>query len=99
MFLLLFLSVCKKKMVGYTKFLAYKNFETMTYNDLQYEINYICRNLNSPTMNYPYWYGMYSYTSKSLMVMQWRKEKGFKEHARLGEVVCDGVLVSFLKEK
>ena len=58
-------------MVGYTKFLAYKNFESMTYNDLQYEINYICRNLNSPTMNYPYWYDMYSYTSKSLMVMQW----------------------------
>ena len=31
--------------------------------------------------------------------MQWRKERGFKEQAKLGETVCDGVIVNFLKEK
>ena len=31
--------------------------------------------------------------------MQWRKERGFKEHAKLGEAVCDGVIVNFIKEK
>ena len=27
------------------------------------------------------------------------KKRGFKEHATLGEAVCDGVIVNFLKEK
>ena len=42
---------------------------------------------------------MYCYTSKSFIVMQWRKKRGFKEHAKLGEAVCDGVIVNFIKEK
>ena len=33
------------------------------------------------------------------MVMEWRKQRGFKQQAKLGEVVCDGVIVNFLKEK
>ena len=33
------------------------------------------------------------------MVMQLRKERGFKEVGRLGEAVCDGLIVNFLKEK
>ena len=33
------------------------------------------------------------------MVINWRKERGFKEVGRLGEAVCDGVIVNFLKEK
>ena len=33
------------------------------------------------------------------MVMKWRKERGFKEVGRLGETVCDGVIVNFLEEK
>ena len=33
------------------------------------------------------------------MVMNWRKERGFKEVGRLGEVVCDRVIVNFLEEK
>ena len=33
------------------------------------------------------------------MVMNWRKERGFKEVGRLGEAVCDGVIVNFLEEK
>ena len=36
---------------------------------------------------------------KSFIVMEWRKERGFKEHARLGETVCNGVIVNFLNEK
>ena len=33
------------------------------------------------------------------MVMNWRKERGFKEVGRLGEAVCDGVIVNFFEEK
>ena len=42
---------------------------------------------------------MYCYTSKTFIVMQWREKRGFKEHAKLGEAVCDGVIVNFIKEK
>ena len=31
--------------------------------------------------------------------MEWRKQRGFKQQAKLGEVVCDRVIVNFLKEK
>ena len=42
---------------------------------------------------------MYSYTAKLFIVMRWRRERGFKERAKLGEAICDGVIVDFLKEK
>ena len=31
--------------------------------------------------------------------MKKKKKRGFKEVRRLGEAVCDGVIVNFLKEK
>ena len=33
------------------------------------------------------------------MVIDWRKKRGFKEVAKLGEAVCDGAIVNFLEEK
>ena len=76
-----------------------KIYKSLTYDELKLAVNYICSNLNSPTYNYKYWYDMYCYTSKSFMVMEWRKQRGFKQQAKLGEVVCDGVIANFLKEK
>ena len=86
-------------MAGFDQFKSYEKFQSLTYDELKLAVNYICSNLNCPSYNYRYWYDMYCYTSKSFIVMQWRKERGFKEHAKLGEAVCDGVIVNFIKEK
>ena len=87
-------------MSGIEQFDSYKNLQNLTFDELKLALNYICSNLNSfPCNNYHYWYDMYCYTSKAFMVMQLRKERGFKEVGRLGEAVCDGVIVNFLKEK
>ena len=86
-------------MVGYSQFEAFKNFVYLNYDELKLAVDYICGNLNSASYNYHYWYDMYSYTVKLFIVMRWRKERGFKERAKLGEAVCDGVIVDFLKEK
>ena len=86
-------------MAGFDQFKSYEKFQSLTYGELKLAVNYICSNLNCPSYNYRYWYDMYCYTSKSFIVMQWRKERGFKEYARLGETVCNGVIVNFLKER
>ena len=82
------------------QFESYKKLQNLTSDELQLAINYICGNLNSfLCYNYHYWYDMYSYTSKTLMVIDWRKKRGFKEVAKLGEAVCDSAIVNFLEEK
>ena len=86
-------------MCGYSEFESYKYLQSLSYDELKLAVNYICSNLISPSYNYHYWYDMYCYTSKSFMVMEWQKQRGFKEHARLGEAICDGVIINFLKEK
>ena len=86
-------------MAGYSEFESYKDLKSLSYDELKLALNYICSNLNSPSYNFHYWYDMYCSTSKSLMVMELRKQRCFKEHARLGEAACDGVIINFLKEK
>ena len=87
-------------MSGIEQFDSYKYLQNLTFDELKLAVNYICGHLNSfPCYNYRYWYDMYCYTSKTFMVIKWRKERGFKEIGRLGEAVCDGVIVNFLKEK
>ena len=87
-------------MAGIKEFESYKYLQNLTYDELKLVVNYICGNLNAfPSYNYHYWYDMYCYTSKTFTVMEWRKKRGFKEAGRLGEAVCDGVIVNFLKEQ
>ena len=87
-------------MSGIEQFDSYENLQNLTFDELKLAVNYICGNLKSfPCYNYRHWYDMYCYTSKTFMVIKWRKERGFKEIGRLGEAVCDGVIVNFLKEK
>ena len=74
-----------KKMSGFEQFESYKYLQNLTFDELKLAVNYICSNLNSyPCHNYHYWYDMYCYTSKTFTVMNWRKERGFKEVGRLG---------------
>ena len=37
-------------------------------------------------------------TSKTFIVMRWRKRRGFKESGKLGEAICDDVLDDFLNK-
>ena len=82
-------------MSGFKEFESYKYLQNLTYDELKLAVKYICSNLNSfPSYNYHYWYDMYCHTSKTFIVMKWRKERGFKEVGRLSEAVCDGVIVN-----
>ena len=86
-------------MAGLEAFDSYKNLQNLTYSELKIAVNYICAQMNSQCLNYGYWYDMYCYTSKTFMVMDWRKKRGFKPVGRLGEAICDGVIVNFLEDK
>ena len=81
-------------------FEKYSNFQLVDEDELKLAINYICGNLNANyTMNYPYWYDMYSYTSKNLMVLRKRKEKHENPLTSLGECVCQDKIINFLTNK
>ena len=86
-------------MSGYEEFQAYKNFECMTYEELKSAVNYICLNLNSFGSDYKYWYDMYCYTSKSFIVLRWRKEKNMLPTAKLGEVICQDKIINFVRNE
>ena len=65
------------------QFESYKKLQNLTSNESQLAINYIYGNLNSfLCYNYHYWYDMYSYTSKTLMVIDWRKKRGVLKRLR-----------------
>ena len=80
-------------------FERYSNLESINETELKYVVNYICGNLNADyTLNYRYWYDMYSYTSKNFIVLRHRKEKGnLNPLTKLGECVCQNKVINFLK--
>ena len=86
-------------MDGTDMFDSYKNLQYLNYDELKLVVNYICAQLNSPTMNYAYWYDMYSYTSKTFMVIDFRKKSGSNLVGRLGEAVCNNEIMNFLRDK
>ena len=81
-------------------FEKYRNFEFVNSNELDLIIDYICGNLNSwfPS-NYPYWYDMYSYASKSRIVIRHKQEKNELAVAKLGQCVCQNEIIDFLKNE
>ena len=38
-----------KKMAGYSEFESYKYLQSLSYDELNLAVNYICSNLNSPS--------------------------------------------------
>ena len=62
-------------MTGLDAFDSYKYLKNLTYSQLKMAVNYICAQMNSQCLNYAYWYDMYCYTSKSFMVIDWRKKE------------------------
>ena len=88
-----------KKPFALTCFDNYINFELINESELDVVINYICGHLNEDyTLNYPYWYDMYSYTAKSRIVLNHKKQKGdLYPLVKLGECVCKNKVINFLK--
>ena len=84
---------------GFHCFQKYSNFELINETELKFAINYICGNLNANyTLNYSYWYDMYSYTAKNLMVLRKKKEKKQEDLlTTLGECICQNKVINFLK--
>ena len=78
-------------------FEKYRNFQFVNECELDLTIDYICGNLNSPTLNYGYWYDMYSYTTKSRIVLRYRKRRGENPVVKLGECLCGEQVIDFLK--
>ena len=86
-------------MSGYNQFQDYKNFVYMSEQELKLAVNYICMNLNCCTRDYPYWYDMYSYTSKSFIVLRWRRENNKLPTAKLGEAICQDKIINFVEKE
>ena len=80
-------------------FTKYRNFEFVNSNELDLIIDYICGNLNSTFCNYRYWYDMYSYTTKSRIVISHRTEHKKTGIAKLGECVCENQVINFLENE
>ena len=77
----------------YNAFIKFQNFGVMDFESLQLAKDYIAGNLNSPGINYRYYYDMYCYTSKCFIVLQ------KFQTTKLGEAICDGKLINFLKDE
>ena len=87
----------KQQKTGFQCFEKYSNFQLVDEGELKLAVNFICGNLSANyCMNYPYWYDMYSYTSKNLMVLRKRKEKYENPLTSLGECVCQDKIINFL---
>ena len=86
-------------MSGFKEFQNYANFVTMTEDELKLAVNYICGHLNSYSTPYPYWYDMYSYCSKSFIVLRWRRKNGLIPCAKLGEAICEDKLINFVNNE
>ena len=80
-------------MDAYNAFVKFQSFEVMDFESLQLAKDYIAGNLNSPGINYRYYYDMYCYTSKCFIVLQ------KLQTTKLGEAICDGKLINFLKDE
>ena len=79
-------------------FEKYINFQLMNETELDIVINYICGHLNADyTFNYGYWYDMYSYTTKSKIVLRYRKTRGKDPVVKLGKCICEEKVINFLK--
>ena len=85
---------------GLTIFEDFENGKFVHLDDLKHMTNYICSNLNSEySLNYKYWYNMYSYSSKTYIVCRWRQSKGLQPVAKWGQAICDNELVNYFKEQ
>ena len=82
-------------MGGYEDFQSYKNFEYVNFDQLNSAVDYICLNLNSIGCYYPYWYDMYCYTSKTFLVLRWKKERDIPAVAKLGQTICQNKIIDF----
>ena len=80
-----------------TLFTKYSKFELVNTKELDLIVDYICGNLNSGSYNYDYWSDMYSYATKSRIVIRYREQKNELGLAKLGECVCENQVVNFLK--
>ena len=78
-------------------FEKYRDFQFVNEQELDAVINYICGNLNYPTLNYGYWYDMYSYTTKSKIVLRYKKRRNETGIVKLGQCLCQGEVIDFLK--
>ena len=85
-------------MSRFSLFEKYRNFEFVDADQLNLISDYICGNLNSG-FNYPYWYDMYCYVTKSKIVIRTKQEKNELPLAQLGQCICKGKVVNFLKNK
>ena len=85
------------RLSSFEKFL---NFEPVNENELDLIIDYICGNLNSSFLNnYRYWYDMYSYATKTRIVIRHKQEKNEVATAKLGQCICKNEVVNFLENE
>ena len=80
-------------------FEKYVSFQFVNENELNKVVDYICGNLNSHFSYYPYWYDLYCCTSKNRIVLRHKKANGEEILTKLGECVCQKVVINFLQNQ
>ena len=79
-------------MAGYEEFKRFENFEIMDDESIDVATNYVCLQLNNPSIGYKYYYDMYSYITKCKIVLQKYST------TKLGQAICNGKLIDFVKD-
>ena len=79
-------------MAGYEEFKRFENFEIMGDESIDLATNYVCLQLNNPSIGYKYYYDMYSYITKCKIVLQKYST------TKLGQAICNGKLIDFVKD-
>ena len=86
-------------MADYVQFIHFKNFYGLNKSELALANNYICRQLNTGGLKYPYYYGMYCFAKKCFIVLEWAEKNNLIPVTKLGEAICNNEIVNFLKDE
>ena len=85
-------------MAEYVQFIRFKDFYGVTKSELLLANNYICRQLNTGGLKYPYYYDMYCFAKKCFIVLEWAEKNNLIRVTNLGEAICNDEIVNFLKD-
>lgn len=62
----------------YNYFKCFENGMSLTECELKLANNHVYLNLNNPNFSYRYSYNMYTYITKALIVLKWKKKEWFE---------------------
>ena len=74
---------------AYDCFKNYERKEFLTKIELEYATDHVSLNLTNPSLSYKYFYDMYTYITKSIIVCNWKEKNGYDILSKFGEAICN----------